>query len=520
MFNMDYLTHSLKEAVGLFRNRSSVEQRLLGELLGSHDIPPIRNTEEQLDAYEHMPILRAITWKVSNAVAKTEWKIYSLTRKVNNKKEFYADREKSSFTRYDEVKRHAVIKAMLEEGSLEEIKTHPLLDLLYTGNSMLTSLTIRRLMQDYIDIVGDCIMIKERGPSIGGKPGIPIRLWPVAPHWVHEWPESPGEEYEIRNGPFQGRFKDEDVLWLKNAKPTHPYGRGSGFGSSISDELETDEYAAKFVKSVFYNRAKPDLLVMPDKDKGILSHEELARFEINWMARVGGVARSWLPLFLRRYVEVKSFPPDFQTVQLKDLRVMQRDIIYQTYGIPPEIMGVLTNSNRSTIAAADYHMAEYTVTPRLEFLRCEFQEKLVPEFDDRILIDYVSPVKEDMEHKLNVAKANPAALKVDEWRKMSGHAPLPNKAGQVFLVPINTLPMKKLDQSELPDDPAPSGSGPGSNQGGSNARRSLNELSEAQLYKVREAVEIMRGPDYDLESPNTEGDRHSDCGQGCEEGVH
>ena len=492
---------TLKEMTGLFSGQDPAEKQFLGEILGSHDIPPIRNTEAQLRSYEQMPLVRAISWKISNAVAKTEWKVYAASRTVNGKKEFYKD---LSLQQADDIKRRSVIKVMMEEGTLKELKTHPILDLLHTGNAMLSALTIRRLMQDYIDLVGDCFLYKERDPLRGN---IPVRFWPIPPHWVTEYPEAPGDDYEVRYGLFQERIKDEDILWLKNARPEHPYGRGSGFGNSISDELETDEYAAKFVKAVFYNRARPDMLIMPDKDSKGLNPDELTKFEHRWLTRVGGVARSWLPLFLRRYVEVKSFPPDFQTVQLKDLRIMQRDIIYQTYGIPPEIMGVLTNSNRSTIAAADYHMAEYVTTPRLEFLRTEFQEKVVPEYDDRIIIDYVSPVKEDMEHQLGVAKSNPAVLKIDEWRKLSGHGPLPNKQGQSFLVPMNMIPMKKLDQSELPEDPAPSGS-PGSNQGGSNARR-LHDLSLTKLQKVREAVEIMRGTD-DAESPDFEGNRSSD----------
>ena len=154
---------------------------------------------------------------------------------------------------------------------------------------------------------------------------------------------------------------------------------------------------------------------------------------------------------------------DFRSQQFVQLRQFERDAIMQHYGVPPEILGVLTNSNRATIDSADYFMSRYVVDPRLEFQRGVLQERFVPEYDDRLIVEYVSAVQEDKAHHLEVAKGAPWSLTANEWRKMSGHGPLDDEsAGLLHAVPstVQLQPLREYVAAvavpELPqDEPLP-----------------------------------------------------------------
>ena len=104
----------------------------------------------------------------------------------------------------------------------------------------------------------------------------------------------------------------------------------------------------------------------------------------------------------------------------------------------------------NTIDASDFLFKKNVILPRLELLRAYMQERLIPEYDDRLLIDFVSPVLADQEFKLKVGLAAPWAFKVDEWRHLGGRPPLDGARGDVHLVPSGWSA-----RSDVSKDPPP-----------------------------------------------------------------
>lgn len=71
---------------------------------------------------------------------------------------------------------------------------------------------------------------------------------------------------------------------MKELNPLDPYKRGLGAAESLADEIETDEYAAKFQKKFFYNDATPTTLIsMPGSSK-----DQRDRSDLNGMSASGG----------------------------------------------------------------------------------------------------------------------------------------------------------------------------------------------------------------------------------------
>lgn len=439
---------------------------LSGIATGGRGEPPARGTAELLRSYTEMPWLRAVNNKVSHAVASTPWILYTRERRGR------PVRDVTIQNCQDRAMRDTLIQRAVAANELKPILDHPFLDALNNGNSYHPGLAVRKLTQTYVDLVGEAFWIKERNAL-----GAPVAFWPVPPSWVTAVPTPKTPFYTLSFRGWQGEVPDSEMLWIVDIDPSNPYGRGSGIARSLGDELETDEYASKHTKAWFYNRARPDLIITADG----LRPGDTARLEQDWNNKNQGFWRAFKPYFMNKKVDVTQVSQTFENMQLVPLRQFERDTIVQVYGVPPETLGILNASNRATIEAADYLFARYVLTPRLEFLRAIFQHKLAPEYDDRLIVDYVSPVIEDKDFKLQAGKTAPWTLTADEWRELQGRQPLAGGQGQVHHVPLYMAPTEDL--RKLPEGVQAGHNAPGSS-GAQNAPRGLDQTMAANVAQA------------------------------------
>lgn len=384
-----------------------------------------RQVEDLLRAYSRLPWLRAVVGKVGYSTAAIPWQLYyeSTGRSVR------------AIQRAQHAIRRRMIHAKQMTGELVEIDDHPMLDLLESFNPMMTGLIGRKVTQHHIDLVGDAYWLKERDGL-----GVPVGLWPIPPFWVRSTPTPARPFYEIQYGSWRGTVPAVEMVWFRDPDPYQPYQKGTGIAAALGDELETDEFASRHMKVELYNRGVPEVLVTAEG----LDQGETRRLETDWKQRNRGLFKQLQVYFLNRKVDVKQLGQSFRNLQLIQLREFERDIVIQVFGVPPEILGIIEHSNRATVTAADYLFSRWVLVPRLELQRSVMQEYLVTDFDERLILDYESPVEEDAERQLKAAQLAPWALTVDEWRVLQGEEPLPDGAGQVHMVPQNLVPMRSL----------------------------------------------------------------------------
>jgi phage portal protein BeeE len=132
------------------------------------------------------------------------------------------------------------------------------------------------------------------------------------------------------------------------------------------------------------------------------------------------------------------------------LRKYLADFVRMAYRVPPEIVGNMASSNKATAYAAREIFAEQVVQPRMEFLRTEYQKRLMPLFGDDAILDYESPVPEDREFTLRVMGTQPSGFSYDEWRELAGKKPHPERQG--FPAP---MPGQKPEESQPVPDAQP-----------------------------------------------------------------
>jgi HK97 family phage portal protein len=376
--------------------------------------PPRRKGKEWLELYNTSPRLTPIT-KMSIDISVTKGKVY---------------RKKGA--------------------ELIPLEDHPLLDLLYQPNEVyhLTGSADLYLSQVHYLVRGESFAIIERD-----KAGNPEFLWFIPPGWVKDTPTN-SDPFYLVNGSEGSQFRvaPEDMFYRKNPNPLDPTGRGIGRVEQIGDEVETDEYMAKFAKRFFFNDATPNILITaPDET----DDEEIQNAERRWFQKFGGIGNSNKAAFLNWDAKVHILNTSNREMDFVESRKFYRDLAIQHFGIPPEIMGNVENSNKATVVAAQDIYLKQVIHPQL----IEFEEvitwQLLKQFknsEDLIfLFDRETVEDKEFEMKSINEAYQLGGITIDEYRGRVGDllnmnlAALPNGQGnrlifkgKITIIDLNT----------------------------------------------------------------------------------
>lgn len=383
--------------------------------------PPVRGTEDLLSGYEAMPWLRAPAEKVGMEVASIDYGLVAI-KGVRGK--YIRDH---AVQRAGGELRTKALAVLRRNKQLDRVDDHAFLDALNEPNPFMGRVGLLKITNIHIDLVGEAFWLFERNAL-----GVVTGFWPVPPHWVTAKPTPSDPTFTVSYRSWQAKVPLSEMHVFSEPSPADPYGRGSGIGWTIGDEVEVDEYAAKMAKALFFNQARPDFVVY-----GLEDLAEKKRVERDWLSKLQGWQRTNRPIFMTGKPEFKEFQrPTMEQLVYPALRKVQRDIILQTWGISPEMFGITESSNRATAEAAQWIFRSSVVKPRAERLR-EHLQVIAWLFDERIIVDYPSPVPQDKRFILEVAKAAPAR-RFDEWRELQELEPVGGELGDSIPVPIAT----------------------------------------------------------------------------------
>lgn len=327
-----------------------------------------------------------------------------------------------------------------EDGSETEITSHRFLNFMEQPNPLyeMTSSAIWRLHEIYLLLVGESFFLIERDDH-----DRPVELWNVPPHWVKMTPYLGNPTYTIISpSGLTMTVPVDDMFVMKQLNPLDPFLRGLGLAESIADEVEIDEYAAKFQKRFFYNDATPPVVfLMPDA-----TDEQRNAFMARWNQKHKGVENSHRAAALSGKVDVKELGgSDGKNLGFIESRTAMRDAVLEHFGVPREIMGITENSNRATADSAQYIYAKNVLMPRIRMREEAINKQLLPLFGDNLVwrFDPVIPYDKDFDKAKALDGWNAGLLTKNEARKLMD---LPDiEGGSVYKVSINDLFLNETD---------------------------------------------------------------------------
>lgn len=448
---------------------------------------PRKNASEALAAWSNSPRFRAVVQRVAESIALNPWEVYLTAPGVSASHL----RAQLRAGKHDpiEYRRHlrrltkggAVRQAPEIEPLAEREPGHPFVQLMRHPNRILRWHGSIEVIQQNMDIVGRCyVWIRERDSK-----GRPTEWLPLSSTQVSRATERGDVRIQ-----FAGRtlaVPSEDVLTLYKPDPADPYTPSdTGLGMTLSDELDTDENAAKTASARLRNHGVPDAVVTVEGANAT----EAKAIEAHMLAKYQGVDKRGKPHITNKKVTVQQIAEKLADMSLVELRAFEARVMWTTFGVPPEILGLVESSNRATSEAAEEIFARWVLWPRLCFLADWLQNDMAPltESSDRILVVPTSPVPEDREARDRLLKIAPWGVEINAAREWLGEQPDDRLEGLVWL-PSNGKPatieaVRKMaqeaaqsaptapaaepedDDPEDPDDD-PSGGGGGSDDEGS-----------------------------------------------------
>ena len=373
------------------------------------------------------------------------------------------------------------------------IENHEIYNLLENpcpADRELTGWTIRYFVFACYTLVGEAYLLKVRDK--GGKV---IGLQPVAPSWVVTTPTINQKYWEIY--PFGAAGGNsivvpvEDVISFKDIDLNDPYGRGRGAAETIGDEIQSDEYASKYAKNLFFNDATPSAIIYAPQG----TKETADQIKQSWLQKMAGYRHAKEPMVLTgegsKFEKISQSPTELDFVES---RKFLRDAALQQFHIPPEIMGILENSNRSTIDSAFYLLNKNVLSDYLRmFERVINSQLLYEDFDKerRFVLHHENTVEEDIEQKLRIANdgLSRGVLTVNDWREALGYEK-DEKGGDVYLrgfgqveVPFNSEPI------ELPEENPSETVNLPSNEGGNEVSQEIELPKDLEVEGEKELTE-------------------------------
>ena len=271
--------------------------------------------------------------------------------------------------------------------------------------------------------------------------------------------DSTDSKYSFQYGDKTLTYPKKRVIVDLDINLNDPYHKGYGRAGAIMAEIESDSIIQSYLSTFYTNSARADTYISPKGLSGeIPTPEELKNLATQLRNFHQGLENAHKTAVLSFAADIQSAPNNHMEMELLSTRKYLRDTAIQHFSIPPEIMGIIENSNKATVVAAEHIYAKQVRLPLLKHFRDIINTKILPlyrgsanyyfEFDD-ILPD-------DDEANLEKAKEGRAAgsITINEHRALLGLPRIKDDIGNTLIIPqtktlpelvVEVIPASRLD---------------------------------------------------------------------------
>ena len=335
---------------------------------------------------------------------------------------------------------------------LQEVEDHPLLDLIKRPNPMMGQSGFIQDVFNYWLITGNGFIWKV---AIGQEVK---ELWSLRSDRIAIQPGNKVgliQHYEYRVNGVSQRLEADQVCHLKLFSGS----QSEWFGLSPVQVgallVDTDNKSVNWNRSLLGNRGRPDAVF---SFKQTLLDDQRENFKQRLSETYGGGDNSGRPLVIEgsdfTYQQTSSTPTELDFVGSTS---MTNRRICQLYNVAPELIGDPQNKTYSNQAEARLALVEQVVFPKLDYLRDQLNNWLVPQYGEGLALDYdrdsvdVIAAKRQMVYQsLSVADF----LTVNEKREAAGYDKIEDPDADV---PDRLLGTRALTDmgTDIPDEDPP-----------------------------------------------------------------
>ncbi len=273
---------------------------------------------------------------------------------------------------------------------VEEVVSHPVLDLLNSCNSYHNWMELIQLTQLYLDVCGNAFWLVRPDPY-----GVPCEVY-LLPTQSVEPIRSEKTGYiigwKVGSGQEETNYRLDEVIHFKNPSLADPYGLGFSPVQAAWNRVQIGAKEMGYLDSTLSNMGRPDAILSPDEPISPFESERLAKdfFQRFRGQGNGGIMVADGPM--------KLSPLNFPPRDLAEFQLYQsiKFAVSNAFQIPPDIWE-LGQANRSSAEAVLYALAVHSIKPRIARIVEKLNERLIPLYDEsgRLFFEADSPVPED-----------------------------------------------------------------------------------------------------------------------------
>jgi len=331
---------------------------------------------------------------------------------------------------------------------------HPLYSLLHDEpNDMMTSVQLREVMQGHMLTWGDGVAYVVSDP----RTGTIEELWPLRPDRLKIKVRRTGAgtferfyDYADSENGIYARLSAEQVLHVSGlgfdgvrGYSVVEYGR-----NSIGLGLATEHFGSAF----FGNGSKPGGVL---QHAGTVSDPARKRIKADWENLHRGLDKAQRIAILEEGVTWQSIgipPNDAQFLETRKLQVTE---MARWLRLPPHKIGDL---ERATFSNIEQQQLDYVTTAlRIWLVRWEqaIHSQLIAPFERRRfyaehLVDGLLRGDTVARYQAYAVGRNWGWLSADDVREKENMNPLPDGQGEVYLIPLNTVPASAVAETSGP----------------------------------------------------------------------
>jgi len=320
-----------------------------------------------------------------------------------------------------------------QDGSVDEIAQHELLDLLYRFNPDWTKFDFIKQSIIYLDIFGASPWILDGGD----KGRTPQNIYLARPEYMSAIRDREGNltGYKYQIGAFTKDYTKDEVIELKNFNPKQP-DKGLGVIEAVRTAAKHSDYIGQHNTKLLENGARPSGFL---EYEGNLDQKEVKRLKKEFEHTFQGYENAYKVILTQggmKFNPAMIPPKDLEFITARELN---RDEIAGIFGIPKTMLGY-SDATRASAKTSEYIFAKWTLEPLATKYFEQLNEFLVPRYGDNLWLWYEPLAKDDEELSLKEREISWNKWKTtNEIRAEEGLDPI--KGGDNVYLPLSNMPM-------------------------------------------------------------------------------
>jgi len=365
----------------------------------------------------------------------------------------HAIRAKSAEYRRMPNARRMAVKSLVKAGELEEITSHPALDLLARPNGY-----YQTTYADFVVAHGLSMLLAGEAfyEPKGDRGGAPSEIYIIPPHDLVQIRATDGnplpgfEHRTIRDLKFKYSPDpaETEIFFAKTYDPVNPL-RGLSPLEAALRSIDLNNEARAYNVGFMKNAGVPPMLIT-----GEFSEAEAESLREGYAQEVGGSQNAGRIITLSgRDLKTTQLSIDNAKMLWADTIALSAKEIGLTFGVPGEMLGDGAARTFSNYAEARQSVYLDRILPMLDAMYAAWNSGWLTRFGEGLFLDYDSdqmlPIQEAVARRYDtMGKAT--WLSIDEKRVATGYEELPNDMGKVVLVSAGSIPLELVGDDSMP----------------------------------------------------------------------